>query len=226
MSINGFLGGLVAITAPVLLGVAVRGGHHRRRRRRRRAARHRPARAPAHRRPDRRRAGARLLRHLGHAEPRAVRHRPVRHPDARRRRQRRRRSKGLFYGGGADQLMAQLIGSLRLRASSSAASRCIVMYAHQADPGHAGTCGSRRTASSRASTSTSTALPAYHMEFGHGIELHDTGRSSGPSASWRRSTCRSRRSPTTSTPSGCSRQRAGRRRPGHAAAHLEHPARS
>ena len=46
---------------PVLLGVAVRRGRDRRRRRHRRAARHRPARAPAHRRPDRRGAGAHVL---------------------------------------------------------------------------------------------------------------------------------------------------------------------
>ena len=41
ISVNGFLGGLVAITCPVLLGVAVRRDHDRCRRRHRRAARRR-----------------------------------------------------------------------------------------------------------------------------------------------------------------------------------------
>ena len=52
-----------------------------------------------------------FCRHLGHAEPRAVRHRAVRRPDADGA-DTSTVVKGLFYGGGVDQLMAQFIGSL------------------------------------------------------------------------------------------------------------------
>ena len=62
----------------VLLGLAVRCDLHRRDRRCRRGPRCRPARVPADRRPDRRLARSRTLRHLGHVESRPVRHRPVR----------------------------------------------------------------------------------------------------------------------------------------------------
>ena len=96
-AINGFLAGLVAITVSVLLGVAVR---------RDRAS------APIAGvvvvlgvdfiewlrvdDPIGAVAGARLLRHLGHAQPRSVRHRPVRAPRPDRRRQRRRRSRAVL----------------------------------------------------------------------------------------------------------------------------------
>ena len=79
-TVNGFLAGLVAITCPcywvspagslvigAVAGVRRRGGR-------------RAARMPADRRPDRRGARARDVRHLGHALARPVRQRPVR-PD-------------------------------------------------------------------------------------------------------------------------------------------------
>ena len=88
---NGFLAGLVAITAPcywvsptgaffigIVAGVVMVLGHRR-------------ARVRAHRRSDWRRAGASGLRHLGHAVARAVRDGRVRTADADRRRSERGR---------------------------------------------------------------------------------------------------------------------------------------
>ena len=122
MSINGFLGGLVAITAPCYWVSPCRGGHHRRRRRRHRAVRHRPARAPPDRRPDRCGGRARLLRHLGHAGVGlfAAGEYGIAGPDGA---DNTAPVKGLFYGGGADQLKAQLIGSISCVSWSSARSR-------------------------------------------------------------------------------------------------------
>ena len=99
ISVNGFLGGLVAITCPVLLGLAVGRDPHRCGGRDRGPARDRLHGVAALGRPDRRRGGPRLLRHLGHAQPRPARHRAVRHPhgdgtDT------TTVVKGLFYGGG------------------------------------------------------------------------------------------------------------------------------
>ena len=83
MSVNGFLGGLVAITCPCYwvspAGAVIIGGD----RRHRRPARRRLHRVDPGRRPDRRGRGPRLRRHLGHAEPRPVRHGRVRRADAR-----------------------------------------------------------------------------------------------------------------------------------------------
>ena len=85
LTVNGFLAGLVAITCPcywvsptgaffigLVAGVVGDLGDRR-------------ARVPAHRRPDRRRAGAHGVRHLGHAVARPVRDRRVRPADADRR---------------------------------------------------------------------------------------------------------------------------------------------
>ena len=70
-------------------------------------ARRRPHRVAPDRRPDRRGRGARRLRHLGHAQPRAVRHRPVRPADADRAPTCSTPVEGLFYGGGAKQLVTR-----------------------------------------------------------------------------------------------------------------------
>ena len=66
--------------------------------------------------PDRCRRGARLLRHLGHASASGLFAAgkfglPADRPDRRRPTARPARSNGLFYGGGTDQLVAQIIGS-------------------------------------------------------------------------------------------------------------------
>ena len=78
ITINGFLGGLVAITAPCYWVNSVRVGDHRLDRRHHRRARHRPHRAPPDRRSDRAVAVHGIRRHLGHVGRRPVRHRPVR----------------------------------------------------------------------------------------------------------------------------------------------------
>ena len=84
ISVNGFLGGLVAITCPCYWVSPFGCGLHRSGRRSRGGVRHPAARVPPHRRPDRRRAGARLRRDLGHAQSRVVRLRQVRRADSRR----------------------------------------------------------------------------------------------------------------------------------------------
>ena len=95
-------------------------------------------------------------------------------PGAGRRRHVDTAVKGLFYGGGPSQLKAQFIGSLT----------CVVVVGgvalhrdvrHQDASRAPGTCGSTGTPSSRASTSSSTALPAYHMEFGQGMTYTSAG---------------------------------------------------
>ena len=120
ISINGFLAGLVAITCPcywvnplgaVIIGLVAGGvviiGVE--------MLEWLPC-----RRPDRGLARARSGRHLGHVEPRAVRHRPVRGELGARTGQQPRRSRGLFYGGGGDQLLAQFIGSFCVCAATFA----------------------------------------------------------------------------------------------------------
>ena len=125
MAVNGFLGGLVAITCPcywvspfgaimigAVAGIVVPLGVD----------------FMEHRRwddPDRRGGGALLRRHLGHVEPRAVRCRQVRHPDTDGHGHDSTSVTGLFYGDHSfDQLKAQFIGSATCRDSSSAASPC------------------------------------------------------------------------------------------------------
>ena len=83
LTTNGFLAGLVAITCPCYWVSPTGAFFIGARRRRRRHLGHRRAGIPAHRRSDRRRAGAHGVRHLGHAVARPVR-------DGRLRRCRRR----------------------------------------------------------------------------------------------------------------------------------------
>ena len=117
--VNGFLAGLVAITCPcywvsdvgacilgAVAGVLVILGDG-------------AARAPPHRRSGRRLAGARRVRHLGHAlawacSPAASTPRPVRAPPAFRTivANSPEALTGLFYGGGLTVLKAQCIGSV------------------------------------------------------------------------------------------------------------------
>ena len=66
--------------------------------------------------------------------------------------------KGLFYGGGVDQLKAQFIGSLAC-VHPRHRRRADHHVRHQADPGLVEPARSTRTASSKVSTSSSTARP-------------------------------------------------------------------
>ena len=155
ITINGFLGGLVAITCSVLLGEPDRGDHHRRASpawswcsastsSSSSGSTTRSARSPVHG----------VVRHLGHAEPRAVRHRAVR-------RSRRRPARTPRPPSTACSTAAAATSWWR---RSSAASIVIVVRrassALRADVRASrppARCASPRRASSRASTSTSTA---------------------------------------------------------------------
>ena len=133
-----------AITAPCYWVNTHRGGDHRPRRRRHRRDRRRSPRALPRRRSDRRRRRARLLRHLGHVGGRPVRHRPVRRPGV----------EGLFWGGGVKQLWAQIWGNVAIGGVAF-----VVMGAVFLAINASGLLRVWRRASSRASTSTSTARP-------------------------------------------------------------------
>ena len=111
LTINGFLAGLVAITCPcywvsptgaffigIVAGVVVIWATD-------------AARVPAHRRSDRRRAGAPGVRHLGHAVARAFATGAVRPADADRRGHEHASSRGCSTAAASQQLMAQAIGS-------------------------------------------------------------------------------------------------------------------
>ena len=96
-------------------------------RRRDRGLRRRTAGVPAHRRSDRRGSGARHLRHLGHAVAGPVRFGkygatgPFAADNS-------APLKGLFYGGGTQVLVAQIIGSAIITIATFVVA-LVVMYA-------------------------------------------------------------------------------------------------
>ena len=158
ISVNGFLGGLVAITCPcywvspfgavcigAVAGIVVPLGidllEHLR-------IDDPIGAVPVHA----------FVRHLGHAQPRACSPAGkygIPTPDGA---DNSTTVKGLFYGGGVDQLKAQFIGSVACIILVTGVA-LIIMFCHQADPGLVEPAARARTASSKGSTSSSTARP-------------------------------------------------------------------
>ena len=124
-------------------------------------------RVAAHRRPDRRGGGPRLLRHLGHAEPRAVRHRSVRpaRPDRRRHVGDRRRA--CSTAAACEQLVAQIIGSCLRHRRRRSASAWSLMYAVKAT----GTLRVSEEGELEGIDIHEHGAPAYHLEPGLGTNV-------------------------------------------------------
>ena len=132
-----------------------------------------------------------VVRHLGHAVARPVRHR--RSTACRRRRARMPRTvvKGLFYGGGTAQLMAQAIGSGAVVLATLAAS-VVLMYAVKAT----GTLRVSREGELEGLDLHEHGMVAYPEYVIHGerIGMTPTDRSSGHAVQYGCAT------PTTATP--------------------------